>query len=444
MRAASYAPGQGMSTTFVVSADDVSLHFDLNKLTERQLRDNAESQSLVGLLQVAQMGLGGPADHVMLYDEFAIGPWPQRLEAYAGFFTRMGANPIPAKNRHIHPVEGFYNSIAADLPDTDSITLYLTSGSNDILHNDPADYAISQKVNSKIHFAAHAPGFGIPVPDTLVTTKGQLGSSENAAFMAKYDGQVMVKILGMGAARNVSPVPSLAEAIDYVAEFEDDMEVILQHRLDLSKYTDMTADLTITDTDVSISNVRKIMFAEGVWVGNYISPNIVMPPEHEKELLRIGAYARAQGYVAPEGLNCGVDYFFRTDTDGTDSSGEFFATEINCRWTGGLFATEIIRQVGASQESCFAFIDLVIGKKFDAYLAFVDRHLFGTSSESFSIIPLGCSPSPQQIEGAEHFYTWQAIAGDFNAFKQARRDELGDGALMLAENIKMNGVLGLK
>jgi len=88
MRAASYAPGQGMSTTFVVSADDVSLHFDLNKLTERQLRDNAESQSLVGLLQVAQMGLGGPADHVMLYDEFAIGPWPQRLEAYAGFFTR--------------------------------------------------------------------------------------------------------------------------------------------------------------------------------------------------------------------------------------------------------------------------------------------------------------------------------------------------------------------
>ena len=35
---------------------------------------------------------------------------------------------------------------------------------------------------------------------------------------------------------------------------------------------EMTVDLTITPQDVSISNVRQILFAGGKWVGNYISP----------------------------------------------------------------------------------------------------------------------------------------------------------------------------
>jgi hypothetical protein len=429
MRAASFMPGQTMSTTFAVASDDTSLHFDINNLTERQKKDDAESSDLMGFLQVAQIGLGKPADYVMMYDNFAAAPWPDRLATYTDFFTRMGTNPVPAEHRHMHPVEGYYDSVSKALPETDSITLYMISGTNGVLHNDPAAYAISQNVNSKVHFAAHAPGFGIPVPDTLVVTKGTLGSIEVKDFMAKHNHEIILKTLGLAGARNVTPVSNLQEAIDYVAEYEDDMDVILQHKLDLTTYTEMTADLTITDTDISISNVRQIMFADGIWVGNYIGPDVVMTPEHEQALLKIGEYARAQGYVAPEGLNCGVDYFISDD--------DFLVTEINARWTGGLFPAEMIRQVGATDETCVAFVDMVIGNKFDTYLQFVDGHLFKNSTGDFAVIPLGCSPIPQVIEGKEHFLTWQIISGDFEAFRQSRRDELGDGVLMRAEDISL-------
>ena len=395
----------------------------------RQKKDDAESTDLMGFLQVAYIGLGKPADYVMMYDNFAEAPWPARLATYTEFFSRMDLTPIPAEHRNMHPKEGFYNSIAADLPETDSITLYMTSGTNGVLHNDPAAYAISQNVNSKVHFAAHAPGFGIPVPDTLVTTKGALGSAVVADFMAKYNNEIILKTLGLAGARNVTAVSSLQEAVDYVAEYEDDMEVILQHKLDLSKYTEMTADLTVTDTDVSISNVRQIMFAEGIWVGNYIGPDVVMTPEHEAALLKIGDYARAQGFVEPEGVNCGVDYFISDD--------DFLVTEINARWTGGLFPAEMIRRVGATQESCVAFVDLVVSSKFDDYLKFVDRHLYKNSTGDFAVIPLGCSPIPQALENGDHFFAWQVISGNFEAFKQARRDELGEGALMRAEDISL-------
>ena len=250
MRAAPFIPGQTMSTTFVVTSDDASLHFDPDNLTERQKRDEAESQSMVGFLQMAQMGLGKPADHIMLYEQFGEAPWPKRLERYTDFWVRMGATPIPAEHRHLHPVDGYYDSIAANLPDTDSITLYMTTGANSVLHNDPEAYAISQNVNSKFHFAENAPGFGIPVPDTLVTTKGQLGGPEVATFMARYDNDVMVKTLGMGGSRNVIHATSLAEVADYVADFKDDWQVLLQQRLDPDDFTEMTADLTITDTGV--------------------------------------------------------------------------------------------------------------------------------------------------------------------------------------------------
>ena len=436
MYAAPFIPGQTMSTIFVVTSDDASLHFDPDNLTERQKRDEAESQSMVGFLQMAQMGLGTPANHIMLYEQFGEAPWPEVLERYAAFFTRMGATPIPAEHCHLHPVKGYYDSIAAALPDTDSITLYMTTGANSVLHKDPQAYAISQNVNSKFHFAENAPGFGIPVPDTLVTTKGQLYGPDVAVFMARHENDIMVKTLGMGGSRNVIRAGSLAEVVDYVTEFNDDWQVLLQQRLDPDDFTEMTADLTIRDNDVSISNVRKILFSDGVWVGNYISPNVEVPAAHEQHLLRVGDYVRRQGYSAPEGLICGVDYFIRNDT------ADFIATEINCRWTGGLFATEMLRQIGATQESCIAFIDLVIGDKFEDYLHFIDQHLWDKERQDapFHIIPLGVSPARQMIDGKEHFYTWQMIAGDFEAFKHTRRDELGDGVLMLAEAIDISGL----
>ena len=430
MRAAPFFPGQTMSTTYAMAGDDASLHFDMGALTPRQLADHEANMDLTGFLQVALLGLGKPVDHNMMYDAFTQAPWPDRLAAYTGFFQRMGLDPIPPEHRHFHPKIGFYDSVAGDVPATDSMTLYMTSGTNGVLHNDPAAYAISCNVNSKMHFAEHASAFGIPVPDTLVTTKGELASDVVRTFMAQHDNQVILKTLGLAGARNVTAVNSLQECHDYVAEYDDAMHVLLQHRLDLGVYTEMTADLVVSDTDIRISNVRQIMFADGVWVGNLIGPDVTLTDAHKKALMLVGDYARAQGYTAPEGLNCGVDYFVSDD-------GGFIVTEINARWTGGLFPAEMIRRVGAERETAIAFIDLVTAPKVDAYLKFVDTYLHQSSAAPFAVIPLGISPIRQQINGDEQYYTWQVVTGDFEAFKQARRSELGDGALMTTEAISL-------
>ncbi len=430
MRAAPFFPGQKMSTMFTMSGDDASLHFDINNLTPKQIEDDESNKDLMGFLQVALVGLGKPADHVAMYEHFAPAPWPDRLATYTEFFKKMGLDPIPPEHRHLHPKAGFYDSIAANLPDTDSVTLYMTSGTNGVLHNDPAAYAVSQNVNSKVHFAENAPGFGIPVPNTLLTTKGNLGSDQVRAFMEKYGNKIILKTLGLAGARNVTPVNSLQECIDYVAEYHDGMEVILQQRLDLADYTEMTADLLVTDNDISISNVRQIMFADGIWVGNLIGPDVTLTDDHKKALIQVGEYARAQGYVEPEGVNCGVDYFI-------GKNGEFLVTEINARWTGGIFPAEMIRRVGAEDETCVAFVDLCTGPKFDSYTRFVEKYLYRNSDAPFAVIPLGFSPIPQKLETGDSFFTWQVIAGDFEAFKQTRRDELGAGAMDRADSISV-------
>lgn len=418
-----------MSTAYAVTVDDMSLHFDPAKLTPKQRKDEAESADLMGFLQVVYIGLGKPADYVMMYEEFGVAPWPERLASITEFFKRMGIDHIPPEHRILHPKSDFYNSIARNLPPTDSITLYMTSGTNSVLHNDPEAYRVSQNVNSKIHFARNAPGFGIPVPETIVLTKGTLDAAEARDFIARHGNKVMMKILGLAGARNVTTVTSIQEAKDYVAEYEDSMELILQQRLDLTRFTEMTVDLRVTPDEIVIANVRKIMFADGVWVGNLIGPDVILTDAHKEVLLNVGAYARAQGFVCPEGINCGIDYFIAGD--------EVMVTEINCRWTGGLFPTEMIRKVGAQNESCVAFVDLVRDDKFNDWLDFIDRHLWKETKGAFAMIPLGFSPIPQVINGVDHFLTWQVVAGDFDAFKQARRDELGDGALMRADSISL-------
>ncbi len=418
-----------MSTAYAVTVDDMSLHFDPAKLTPKQRKDEAESADLMGFLQVVYIGLGKPADYVMMYEEFGVAPWPERLATITEFFKRMGIDPVPPEHRVLHPKADFYPSIARNLPPTESITLYMTSGTNSVLHNDPEAYRVSQNVNSKIHFARNAPGFGIPVPETIVLTKGTLDSGEAHAFIAKHGNKVMLKILGLAGARNVTTVTSIQEAKDYVAEYEDSMELILQQRLDLTRFTEMTVDLRVTPEEIVIANVRKIMFADGVWVGNLIGPDVILTDAHRKELLNVGAYARAQGFVAPEGINCGIDYFIAGD--------EVMVTEINCRWTGGLFPTEMIRKVGAQNESCVAFVDMVREDKFNDWLDFIDRHLWKETKGDFAMIPLGFSPIPQVINGVNHFLTWQVVPGDFEAFKDVRRKELGDGALMRADSISL-------
>ena len=79
-RAAPYAPGQRMSTTYAMSADDTSLHFDINALTPKQIEEYESHKDLMGFLQVALIGLGKPDDHVMLYEAFGQNPWHGRLK----------------------------------------------------------------------------------------------------------------------------------------------------------------------------------------------------------------------------------------------------------------------------------------------------------------------------------------------------------------------------
>ena len=427
MRPANFAPGINASTTYAMSADDIELHFSIDSFTSKQKEEFESLKDLMGFLQVALIGIGKASDHLMLYDAFSHPPWPKRLKRLAGFFEDMGIETIPAEHWHYHPKDGFYESVAKEIPDTETLTLYLTSGSNEVIHKDPARLRVSQNMNSKVFFARHAPEFGIPVPETLVTTKNQLGGSDVANFLKRHGNQVMLKILGLSGARNVTIVNSQQDCLEYVAEFPGDLDVILQQQLDLEKFTEMTVDLRITPDDISITNVRKILFSEGIWVGNLLGPDVVLSSAHKDVLIRVGEYARSHGFVLPEGINCGIDYFVDGDN--------VVVIEINARWTGGLFPTEIIKMAGAQDEIGVAFVDLVKVKMFDVYLDFIDKHLYSRSLENFAVIPNGASAIPQTVDGQEFFFCWQTITGDFEAFKIARREQLGDGVLMRAETI---------
>jgi len=57
-----------------MSADDTSLHFDIDTLTPKQLEEFESQKDLMGFLQVALIGLGKHDDHVMLYEDFGQKP----------------------------------------------------------------------------------------------------------------------------------------------------------------------------------------------------------------------------------------------------------------------------------------------------------------------------------------------------------------------------------
>jgi hypothetical protein len=107
-----------MSTAFAMTVDDMSLHFDPSQLTPKQRKDEAESADLMGFLQVVLIGLGKPADYVMMYEQFGEAPWPERLAVFTEFFRRMGIDPVPPEHRILHPKADFYNSISRNLPPT--------------------------------------------------------------------------------------------------------------------------------------------------------------------------------------------------------------------------------------------------------------------------------------------------------------------------------------
>ena len=432
MKVDSFFPVQSQSTLYAMGADDCSLFFDLDTLTEKQQIDHRANIALTSALQVALIALGKPIDWVAMFEEFKAQPWAGLLERYRRQFLRAGYPSIPAD----HVVHGasvnLYESIAGRLPDVDLVSLYMVSGTNAVLHKNPVALAVSRNLNSKFHFAVHAPAFGIPVPETFLTTKGELTKPEPMAFLERHlaqDGAVMLKINGLAGARNVTVVSSLAQIQDYIAQYGDDMGVLLQKKLDLSQFTEMTADLRVTDKDISIANVRQILFADGVWVGNFIPRTYSLTPAQEASLLKVGEYARHHGIGAPEGNNCGIDYF-------VGPNGEIIVTEINVRWTGGLFPTQAIERIkpqGIDSVVCF---DIVPTDQADAYMDFVEAHPPGPGEGAFSCVSLGFSPFQQDIGGRPHIYVWHLVMGDFHAFHDAKTAALAPGVLPTTDVIR--------
>ncbi|MEH6515183.1 MAG: hypothetical protein V7742_00775 [Halioglobus sp.] len=397
-----------------MAGDDCSLHHDLEQLTAKQQVDHAENQMLTAALQVALVGLGKPADQVALVDQFLQSPWQALLHHYHQMFNDMGMDPVALTGIHYLPLAEYYPQTALLKSPADLLNLYMVSGSNAVLHKSDAALAISQNVNSKLHFARNAPAAGIPVPETQIFSKAGILRGEADSFFKNHPNGVMVKILGLAGARNVLAVDSRQECDAYIAEYDDALEVLLQEKLDTERYTEMTVDLTVTDTDVTINNIRKILFADGKWVGNYFSSEITPSPAQRDVLLAVGAYARDQGHVQEEGTNCGIDYFIDGD--------EIIITEINARWTGGLFPAEFLRQL-AYQGPAVAFFDTVPVAELEQLRAFQRAVLYEAGTkQDFSMVPIGFSPFPFPVDGDHQVVTWQMVLGDFQAFIQAKNE----------------------
>ena len=432
-RVGSFLPDQPYVCLYAMAGDDCSLHFELDDLTPGQQADHEANQALTGMLQLALTGIGKPQDYVALYERFQEPPWAAALDVYHRTFARMGLSPVDASHFRYHPRDGFYQSVARDPTSVEMVNLYMTSGSNAVLHDNARALEISRNVNSKLHFALHAPKFGIPVPHTLVTTKAALDGAEVADLFRRYPHGLMLKTLGLAGARNVTSVDSVDDCKAYLEEYADDLEILLQEKLDTRRFTEMTVDLNVSDQQISISNVRQILFADGLWVGNLLGHSVPLSAAHQAVMLKVGEYARAHGYSTPEGGNCGVDYFI----DGDD----VIVTEINARWTGGLFPVQFLRQLGWTGDAV-AFIDMAHQEELHQLLSFIDSHRYDPAAPpqgagAFAFVPMGFSPYPTELQGEPYVFVWQIVLGDFEAFKQARRDELPERAFITAERISL-------
>jgi len=428
MKVGSFTPEQSDRVLYAMAGDDCSLHHDLDRLTAKQQIDHRENQVLTCALQVALIGLGKPIDHIALAREFSQAPWSDLLSHYRHMFTSMGLPTIPGAQQQFFDLDGFYAACADNLPPVDRVNLYMVSGSNGALHNDQRALGVSQNVNSKVHFAEHAPGAGIPVPFTAVLSQQAVASGAAADLFGRYPEGMIVKLLGLAGARNVFHVVDEQDCQAQTEQYPPEAPVILQERLDTSCWQEMTVDLTITPDNVAINNVRKILFAGGKWVGNYIATDVALKEAHRKVLLAVGDYARHHGHVAEDGVNCGVDFFINGDA--------ITVTEINARWTGGLFPAEFLRRLNVRQPAV-AFFDLVPAALLgDALPAFQSRHLLQPGRESpFAYLPMGFTPFATSLDGDEVFFVWQIVVGDFAGFVAACGSELPAGAFPTARAI---------
>jgi len=206
----------------------------------------------------------------------------------------------------------------------------------------------------------------------------------------------------------------------------------LQKKLDLREFTEMTVDLFVSDKDIRIANFRQILFAGGVWVGNFVPRESKLTPEQETQLVKVGEYARSHGLGDPEGNNCGIDFF-------VGPKGEIIVTEINVRWTGGLFPTQAIQKINGGSTDAVVCFDIVPTAEAGAYLDFVEAHLPRRTQGPFNCISLGFSPFEQQIENVPHIFVWHLVLGDFWAFHAEKLANLPKGVLPTTDLIQLPG-----
>ena len=426
MQVGSFVPEQTDSALYAMAGDDCSLHHDLGSLTPKQQVDHYENQVLTCALQIALTGLGKKVDHVALAEAFQEAPWHAHLCHYSQMFQQMGLESVPASHWQYHPLDGFYESVSQTLPAVELLNLYMWSGSNFPLHQDQSALDMSRNVNSKLHFAQHAPVAGLPVPQTQVYAKSDIAAGDADHFFAANAAGLMMKLLGLAGSRNVFKVDSTAQCLERIEEYDEEVLVLLQRVLDTGKWQEMTVDLTITPERVEISNVRQLLFAGGKWVGNYLSPELAIMDSHREMLHRVGEYARHHGYVSERGVNCGIDYFISGD--------EIMITEINARWTGGLFPAQYLQRLGVDQPAV-AFFDMVDCQDREALEVFQSQHLYTHGAADFSYIPMGFTPFEMEIEGSARYFVWQIVVGNFASFVEAKARSLGKSAFPTADLI---------
>lgn len=429
VKVAPYFPHQQSAVFFAISADDCLLHFRREALTEKQLADDTANKDLIALLQVGSMFVAKPGDQVAVYEDFNREPWRTTLARYHAGFQQLGLSPVDFDDLHFHPREDFYRPLAESPPDADLVTVYLLSGSNEALHPSPDLLDLSRTVNSKMHLARNAAEQGIPVPDTLVCTKGTLADARPRRFLDAHGGEVMLKVMGLAGARNVTAISSIEAGLDYLSEYGDDMELVLQQKLAADRYTEMTVDLMVSDDQVRIANARRILFSDGLWVGNYISEAVTLTDIQAQTLIRVGEYVRSLGYSARQGLNCGIDFFVSSD--------DIQVIEINARWTGGLLPAEMARRLNLGRTDAVASFDTVSADRLNDYLAFAERYLFGTHDGAFAVAPMGFSPYFYEVEGERRVHVWQLTIGDYENFKRVKDEVLGPDQLPVASTIDL-------
>ena len=165
----------------------------------------------------------------------------------------------------------------------------------------------------------------------------------------------------------------------------------------------------------------------------------------------MGEYIKKLGYSAPQGLNCGIDYFVRGD--------DIRIIETNARWTGGLFPAWMRKRLKLGNRPTVSFFDAVTVDRWPTtapsrmrctprtrprldrladYRAFTDAHLYAPDKTPFAAVPLGFSPYTFEVAGHEYMFVWQMVIGDLDAFKVAKQDALGPGELPTADKIVLD------